>query len=189
MRLAILPVYIVLLALMFRKREGRLIIAAGVIWFGISYLPFFAVAGYADRFSYVASAGVAVILAASLVDVSRISKRIGGTIAVLFLVYLGIGMENRITTWKEAGAIARSIPLEIKQELPTYPLDREVILLNIPTMHKNAYVFLTSLDRAISRVYPGEQNIHVQTSPTYPIDANSIVLEYTGGKIVRRSAR
>jgi len=104
---------------------------------------------------------------------------------MLFVCYLGMGMQNRITAWKEAGQIAKYIPSEVKRQLPVFPLDSEVVLLNIPAMHKRSYVFLTGLDRALEREYPGT-NIHFSTAVDPSTSDSATIFEYTQGRIVRR---
>jgi hypothetical protein len=148
----------------------------------ISYLPYFAVKGYADRFVYLASASTAVLLAISIREITHNARRMQIAAIVLFVSYLGMGMQNRITAWKEAGEIARYIPSEVKRRLPVFPLDKEVILLNIPAMHKRSYVFLTGLDRALEREYPGA-NIHFSTTVAPSTSDSVLIFEYTQGRI------
>lgn len=90
-----------------------------------------------------------------------------------------------MSAWKEAGAIARAIPEDIKRLFPIPPENRLLVLLNIPQMHKGAYVYLTGLDRALQLEYPGAQlRITGQLRPW--ADENSILLEYLDGKMIRR---
>jgi hypothetical protein len=186
MRLEVAPVYILLLANLCRTRNGRTWILLGMAWFVIGYLPYFAVKGYADRFVYLSSGATAVVLAVSVVEGIR-RKSVQYTAALIVLGFFGTGMQNRITAWKEAGDIARAIPREIRQELPIFPADRQVVLLNVPLMHKRSYVYLTSLDRALEREYRGGTQIHFTTMLDSSIDDSAIVLEYSEGHMVRRS--
>jgi len=167
-----------------RNRSGRWLMFLALIGFAIAYLPFFAVQGYADRFAYLASSATAVVLAAAIASIPR--KTVQYVAALLLLGFFATGMQNRITAWKEAGAIAQSIPLEVKRELPVFPTDRQVVLLNVPAMHKRSYVYLTSLDRAIERQYPGE-NVNFTTVLDASIDDRAVILSYTDGHMLRKS--
>jgi hypothetical protein len=94
-------------------------------------------------------------------------------------------MQRRITAWKEAGEIARSIPKDIKSLVPAFPDDRLLVLLNIPLMHNGAYIYFTGLDRALQLEYPDAQ-IKFSGSLRPWADENSILLEYADGRMVRR---
>lgn len=186
LRIAVLPLYLGLLGWFCRTRRGRMISLGALVWFMISYFPYFAVKGYADRFVYLASASSAALLAIAIWEITNNSRRMRIAGIVLFVSYLGMGMQNRITAWREAGQITRYIPSEVKRQLPVFPQDREVILLNIPAMHKRSYVFLTGLDRALEREYPGT-NIHCSTSVGRSTSDSAMIFEYTQGRIVRRT--
>ena len=185
LRIAVLPFYLGLLGWFCRTRRGRMILFGALVWFMISYPPYFAVKGYADRFAYLASASTAVLLAIAIREITNNSRRMQTAAIALFVCYLGMGMQNRITAWKEAGQIAKYIPSEVKRQLPVFPLDSEVVLLNIPAMHKRSSVFLTGLDRALEREYPGT-NIHFSTAVDPSTSDSATIFEYTQGRIVRR---
>ena len=182
LRMEAIPFYAVLLGLLARHRDGRLMMFLALVWFAMGYLPYFAVQGYADRFAYLSSSATAVVLAAAIASIPR--KTVQYAAALLLLGFFATGMQNRITAWKEAGAIAQSIPLEVKRELPVFPTDRPVVLLNVPAMHKRAYVYLTGLDRAIERQYPGE-NVRLTTVVDASIDDRAVILSYTDGHMLR----
>lgn len=183
-RLEVAPFYLLAVASLWKTRQGRWLSVFAAVWFVIGYLPYFAVTGYADRFAYLSSSATAVLLAAAVLSFSRNS--IQRAAIVLLLGFFGVGMQNRITAWKEAGVIAETIPLDIKKELPVFPTDREVVLLNVPLMHKRSYVYLTSLDRALERQYPGGR-IHFKTAVDESIDDRAIIFEYSGGHMIRRT--
>jgi hypothetical protein len=185
LRIAVLPFYLGLLGWFGRTHRGRTILLGTLVWFMISYLPYFAVKGYADRFAYLASASIAVLLAIAIREIANNSRRMQTAILV-FVCYLGIGMQNRITAWKEAGQIAKYIPGEVKRQLPVFPSDRQVILLSIPAMHKRSYVFLTGLDRAFEHEYPGA-NIQLATAVDSSTSDSALIFEYAHGRIVRRT--
>jgi hypothetical protein len=113
------------------------------------------------------------------------SRRLGLATLVLVLAYLATGMQNRITTWKEAGQIARMIPYEIKTFLPVFPEDRLLVLLNVPLFHKQASVYITGMDRALQREYP-DAHIKFSTQLRPWAGADSIILEYSNGHMIRR---
>ena len=166
-----------------RKGQGRIIVAAAAAWAFCAYLPFFIVHGYADRFAYLSSASLAVLLASALLEFAGHSLRAQIVLVVLLLSYFATGMQHRITTWKEAGNIAQAITDDIKQAVPVFPLDKQLILLNVPAMHKQAYVYLTSLDRALSRKYGAS----IAFSTTLDsADRNAIVFEYSNGHMRRK---
>ncbi len=179
-------VYLLLWAILCRTHRGRWLSLAGLIGFAIAYLPYFATKGYADRFAYLSSAATAIVLAASLTEGIGTRKYLRYGLAALFLAYLATGMQNRISAWKEAGEIARAVQVQVKETLPVFPSEREVVLLDVPLMHKRSYVYLTSLDRALERQYPGTK-IHFRTSIDSSIDDSAIILQYSTGRMVRRT--
>jgi hypothetical protein len=179
-------VYLALMAGICRTSRGRWVSIAGLIGFVIAYLPYFAVKGYADRFAYLSSAATAVVLAVCLMEGLRKPKYLRSIVTCLFVAYLATGMQNRISAWKEAGEIARAVQVQVKEVLPVFPTDREVVLLDVPLTHKRSYVYLTGLDRAIERQYPGF-NIHLRTFIDTSIDDTAIILQYSNGRIVRKS--
>jgi hypothetical protein len=143
------------------------------------------VKGYADRFGYVASAATAVVIALALSEWRSKAPLAGALISVTLIVSFGFEMQKRVTAWKEAGEISRSIPKDIKRLLPEFPEGRLLVLLNVPLMHKGAYVYFTGLDRALHLEYPDAQINFV--SRLHPLaDRTSILLEYSGGNMVRR---
>jgi hypothetical protein len=180
------PVYLFLVASLARSRRGRLALGAWLVWFVIAYLPYFAVAGYADRFVYAASAGTAALLSEAVWSLGTGIRKPALVTAIVVLGFFSVGMQNRISAWKEAGEIARVVTLDIKREMPVFAVDREVVLLKVPAMHKRSYVYLKGLDRAIQRAYPGER-IRFSTTFTKATSADAIVLEYSNGHMVRKT--
>lgn len=154
-RLWVAPLYLGLLYCALREKisRGLLLTAAG--WFLICYLPFFLVHGYADRFSYLGSASVAVVLAFSLVAMSRRSRWWGLAAAAALILFFAVGMQNRITIWRQAGQIARGIIADVKEARPSMPPHSTVVVLGVPSTYKQAMVFLTGIERAIALQYPG----------------------------------
>ena len=165
-----------------RSLEGRKLVITGFIWVCVAYAPFLIVRGYADRFAYLSSVAVAVVLAAAVINLGR-SKHSAIVCSIFVILYLGAGMQHRIKTWKEAGVIAHTIVRDIKQTAPELPPDRLLVLLNVPSMHKEAYVYLTGLHRALDREYGHE--IRVVTEHI-PADQSAIVFEYADGHMLRK---
>jgi len=186
LRPEIAVIYLALLAVLIRKnREGALAVLITIAWFFLAYLPFFIVHGYADRFAYLSSAGTAVLLALAIGEVLKRSRRLGWVTLALLLAYLATGMQNRITTWNEAGQIARTVPQQIKALLPVFPEDRLLVLLNVPLFHKQASVYITGMDRALEREYPGS-HIKFSTQLRPWAGEDSIILEYSNGHMIRQ---
>jgi hypothetical protein len=184
-RLWIAVAYIVLMFPLLRNMSRWKVLASAFAWFFLAYLPFFLVKGYADRFGYVASAATAVVIALALSEWRSKAPLAGALISVTLIVSFGFEMQKRVTAWKEAGEISRSIPKDIKRLLPEFPEGRLLVLLNVPLMHKGAYVYFTGLDRALHLEYPDAQINFV--SRLHPLaDRTSILLEYSGGNMVRR---
>jgi len=185
LRLRIAWFYVLLLALLVGRKSGRKLMLLALMWFFFAYLPFLIVQGYADRFAYLASAATAVVLAAALHDLLKRSLPAGVVAATLLLAFQATGMQHRIRGWKEAGEIARSITQDIKHILPAFPEHRLLVLLNVPQMHDRAYVYFSGLDRALQLEYPGA-TIKFATQLRPWADENSIILEYSGGKMIQR---
>lgn len=187
-RLGIAFAYLVLLLALLRRSGGWKMISAAFLWFFIAYLPFLLVQGYADRFGYLGSAATATVLALALHELKMRSWPAGLVAALILLAFFGIDMQKRITAWKEAGEISRSIQHDIKRLLPEFPEDRLLVLLNVPVMHDGAYVYFTGLDHALQLEYPGAPiRFTGQLRPW--ADESSIILEYSGGAMVRRQWR
>lgn len=165
-----------------RSLEGRRLVITGFVWVCIAYAPFLIVKGYADRFAYLSSAAIAVVLAAAVINLGR-SKYPAVVCSIFLILYLSTGMQRRIKTWKEAGVIAHTIVHDIKETAPNLPPDRLLVLLNVPIMHKQAYVYLTGLDRALDREYGREIQFATQHIPG---DQSAIVFEYADGHMLRK---
>ncbi len=153
----------------------------------ISYLPFFLVKGFAPRFAYLASVSGAVLLSWMLCNATGpTGKRwLLPLLAGLLLLSYSSEMHERITAWKEAGEVARTITTQVKQVVPDMPEGTTVFIDGVPEMHRDAYVFITGLEPAIQRMYPGG-NVHVQKgrSPT-PGQSGVIEFQYLDGSIRR----
>lgn len=74
-------------------------------WFGLAYLPFFIVHGFAYRFAYASSASVAVVLSGAVWAVYQQSRQIGIAVLLGLVCFYAVGMQKRITIWKQAGIL------------------------------------------------------------------------------------
>ena len=87
-------------------------------------------------------------------------------------------MQGRIRVWKHAGEIAKQIPAGIKRLHPNFPPNTTLVLLNVPHGYRDAYVFLTGVERAVALEYPGTPLLilskpsPVGTKPSFIIDCS-----------------
>jgi hypothetical protein len=185
LRPMVAPVYVGILAAVLQQPKGRKLAQLSLGWFFVSYLPFFIVRGYADRFAYLSSAGTALVLASGIVTLYHSKfKALGLLLAIGLPAFYAIGMQHRITMWKEAGSIALRIPREIKALAPDLKPGTTLVVLNVPNTYKHALVYLTGLERAIALQYPGVQfQLRRQLNGQTPETAT--VVEYSNGHIRR----
>jgi hypothetical protein len=154
-RLAVALVYAIFAVVLFTWRGNLRIVLAALAWFVIAYLPYLIVHGYADRFSYLSAVGIAAALGLAVIRLSAINKLAGAACGAAVLSVLAIGMMGRMQVWRKAGEIARRIPTEIRSLHPDATSRTSIILLNVPPTYRDAYVFLTGIERAVSLEYGG----------------------------------
>jgi len=181
LRPMVAPVYVGILAAVLQHPKGRKLAQLSLGWFFLSYLPFFIVRGYADRFAYLSSAGTALVLASGIVAAYRSKfKTLGLLLAIGLPAFYAIGMQHRITMWKEAGAMAFQIPREIRALAPNLEAGSTLVVLDVPNTYKHALVYLTGLERAVALQYPGVQfQLRRQLNEQTP--ERAIVVEYSKG--------
>lgn len=184
-RPALLPLYALVIGSFLRYRAGWRFALACLALFVTAYLPFFIVRGFADRFAYLSSAAAMTLLAAALFSLRQRSRRLGAALTIGVVAFFAIGMQNRIAIWKEAGEIARRIPLEIKRVHPSLPPRATVVVLNAPHMYKHALVYMTGLSRALERLYPATQ-LKVRTTAAESAEGDTFIFEYANGCIAPR---
>jgi len=183
MRPMVAPVYVGILAAILQQPKGRTLVQLSLGWFFLSYLPFFIVRGYADRFIYLSSAGAALVLASGIVALYRSRFRaLGLFLAVSLPAFYAIGMQNRITMWKEAGAIAFRIPREIRALAPSLKTGTTLVVLNVPNTYKHALVYLSGLERAVALQYPCVQ-FQLKRQLDGQILETTNIFEYSDGHI------
>lgn len=117
-RLAIAALYILLLYGLSLRKEYRRFLLFAFLWPAVPYLPFGIVHGYADRFAYLASAGVAVILSSGAAVLVSRNRPIGLLAAWALMAFLTTGMVGRMRVWKRAGVIAEAIPKGVRRLHP-----------------------------------------------------------------------
>jgi hypothetical protein len=180
-RIEAAPVYLCLLAVLISSKPGRKVLAFGAAWLLVAYLPFFIVHGFADRFAYLGSVAAAVILSVGAYALSERWHRAGLVFLFALLLFFGVGMQNRITIWKESGSLARSIVQDIKSARPTLPEGATLVLLDVPMMHKHAVLFMFGLERAVKLAYPATASFTVRRempAPDAPDAGPLIVFRY-----------
>ena len=153
--------YLVIGWLIWRIREvaGRFVLASvALIWLG--HVPFLPVRGYADRFGFLSSIGVALLLSLPLaritvMDLRRLQVQALLPLFLLFLLsaYYANSTGRRLREWQEAGVVAESVVTDLKALHPVFPPNAIVVLDQIPTMFGNAYVFPTGLRAALRERY------------------------------------
>jgi hypothetical protein len=175
--------YIVLLGVLSTSRAGRRLFILTILWLGIAYLPFFMVHGYADRFAYLAAAPVAFTLSAALRELYARNRLAGLVCVCLLITVLSVGMIGRVRVWRTAGEIAEGIPIAIQRMHPALTSETPIILVNVPQTYRDAYVFLTGVERAVQLQYRNPSlQIFEQDYPTLP--ENTLVIDCSNG-IVR----
>jgi hypothetical protein len=180
-RIEAAPVYLCLLAVLISSKPGRKVLTFGAAWLLVAYLPFFIVHGFADRFAYLGSVAAAVILSVGAYALSQRWHRAGLVFLFALLLFFGVGMQNRITIWKESGSLARSIVQDIKSARPTLPEGATLVLLDVPMMHKHAVLFMFGLERAVKLAYPATASFTVRRempAPDAPDAGPLIVFRY-----------
>jgi hypothetical protein len=183
LRPVMLPVYALILTSCLLRRDGRRLALISAAWFLIGYLPFFLVKGFADRFAYLSSVGTAILLGFGIYSLTNTRFRhVAPMVAAGFLVFYAVGMQHRITMWREAGAMAYRIPREMKALRPTLRPGVTLVALNMPAMHQHALVYISGLQPAIALQYPGVDFIfQTKIGADTPVDAT--IFDYSGGHI------
>ena len=149
------------------------------------YLPFFIVQGYADRFAYVASIPVAVLLAWMIVHAGRgrWAKMVPVVLSACLVVYYGYSMQGRIGQWRQAGKIAGNITAGIKRLQPDLPRDALVYVNGVPEMYKDAYVFITGLEPAVRRAYDWAPLRVMMNATSTASSADIYRFQYSDGRV------
>lgn len=129
---------------------GRWLARAGLLWGGITLVPFIVGVpfGNADRYFYLASIGWALAAAALLLELGEIAEKrwpntgqlavTAGTAACL-LIFAAL-IQARIGEWKAAGTLAARIVQEADALLTDVAPGDIVVLAGLPMAYEQAYV-------------------------------------------------
>lgn len=118
----------------------------------------------AERYGYVASAGMSLVFVGLFYEVNTVhSKRIGThgklLIAILFLtVYISnyVGLLHVFGDWERAGKLTDTILSNVRANFPPHPTDRKFVFAQVPTKIGRAWVFPTGLADALFHVFRNE---------------------------------
>ncbi len=144
----------------------------GFGWFIIAFIPFLFVDGYTGRFSYFAMFGLFFVIGSgiALLMSQKILLKIVCVLILLSYSVIGSVLINKNAYyWYEAGEIAKSIPLQVKEIYPKFPENSTLIFYDIPLGYKQSGIFLTYFEDAVQYKYQERLNIiHV----SHPFNRN-----------------
>ncbi len=105
-----------------------------------------------SRYSYLASAFGIIGVAAMLMQFARPrrSSPVLITAAVLLLLAYVVGAFRQADAWREAGAIARSSVLSLRNA----PADKPLVILSLPDHFRGAYIWRVSLREGVAVLLP-----------------------------------
>ncbi len=133
------------------------------IVFGLGWIPITLSAtvtmGPADRYVYVASFGLCLVLAkitTGLMSQRKVLLRIlGATLMVLLIVGYGITLFSRNQVYHRAGEIAEAIPKQVKILRPTLPNPARLIFVGVPDRTpEGVLIYLTGFPGLLPTMYP-----------------------------------
>lgn len=133
-----------------------------IIWILAAYLPFSVLGGYTGRFAYFSLFGIMFFIGFTWQNLFERFKKIQIAFIVIILVYFGFNIykiNEYARNWFEAGEIARTIPIQLKELYPSLPDNSVLIFYDIPLGYKQAGVFLTYFEDVIQGEYTNKLNI------------------------------
>lgn len=140
-------------------REDLRVITFGALFFIISLLPFLGLGNITSRYTYLASAGLSLILILLLKKVFDFSKYWGRTIAIsatsifvlIFVFFHLIQIQQAYFDWYGAGDRSRKFFISIEGVYTNLWKEGEVELhfVNVPTRIGQAWIFPVGLEDAI----------------------------------------
>jgi hypothetical protein len=134
---------------------SRRAVALAVVLSIWAFAPYVTYTGFADRFAYLASIGLCLILAAGahvIVDRWRWSELAFGALAATVLCGLwGRQLLMSERDWQGAGAIAAAITSQAAAITPPPPTGANLHVIGVPLNLRGAYVFITYFDLAVSQ--------------------------------------
>ena len=134
-----------------------------------------------SRYSYLASAFAMVGVGAWLSQRARLrrgQRRVPAVaVGLLFLAYYS-GTLRQASVWREAGAIAHSSVLSLRNA----PTDKPLVILSLPDHHRGAYIWRVSLREGVAVLLPerASQPIYALSRFTMRLQAD-VRVQYTHG--------
>lgn len=150
-----------LMSLIFSRKNLNLILF-GLIWFIIAFIPYLFVDGFAGRFSFLSMFGVFIIIGTGFSyywENSKKWKYASILILMYYFVYGGYLINKNAHYWYEAGEIARTIPIQLREISPTFSDNSTLIFYDIPLGYQQSGVFLTYFEEVVQRNYNEKLNI------------------------------
>ncbi len=149
------------------KKEFKYLIFSG-LWFLICYIPFLFINGYTGRFAYLSMFGILFFVSIFFDDLYKQYNKYKIWISFIFLVYIsfnGFKTYQNAAYWYEAGEIARTIPLQLKELYNSFPDNSTLIFYDIPLGYQQSGIYLTYFEDVIQKQYSNHLNIiHVSHS-------------------------
>jgi hypothetical protein len=149
---------------------GSFAVAFGLL----TFMPFIALSGYAERFAYLSSAMVPMLIGIGVAGTLRTtrSRSARGALAIAGVV-LAAGWSLQLVRaakdWKTAGEIARSVLTQTVAQLPHPPTGARLRFVNVPDRHGVAYVFVTYFEYAVEQTY-GRKDLAITRGAAARID-------------------
>lgn len=136
------------------SRPSRRVAIGGLFLCAVAYLPFVALAGYADRFAYLASLGFILAIA---VGAERAMARNGWAARLMTIVLAAtVVLWSRQLVrageqWQEAGRIVESFSGQLRTFKGELPFAAKVTFFCVPDFHGTAYVYYTYFAEEMQR--------------------------------------
>jgi hypothetical protein len=134
---------------------SRRVVVLALVIAVCAFAPYVTYTGFADRFAYLASIGLCLVLAAgshALCERGRWGELACGALAAAVLVGLwGRQLLMSERDWQKAGTIAAAITRQVAAITPPPPVGSHVHVIGVPLNFRGAYVFITYFDLAISQ--------------------------------------
>ncbi len=165
----------------------------GAAWIAISLLPSASAAYVAPRLAYAPSAGLAIALAAMLVQPfatrATWARALSGALIAALLVAYSWGLSVRVADWAAAGAVTNAVRTETLRLFPTLPDGATVYYLGVPEIFRNIYIYNENLDAALRIAYRNP-SLRAQNIKQFPIVADNLdhafFVEYSRRKLTER---
>lgn len=127
-------------------------VACGVLVL-VSLLPFLVLEHMGTRFFYSAQVFVvafAAVAGRELLRDRRIWVRWGGAALLCFMLFNSVDRIGQVTRdWRDSGAIARSLAVQVKSMFPRPPLGAAMLIHGAPVAYRSAPLFMGYLDKVV----------------------------------------